>query len=909
MFPIGSITFFEPLAFLGAPLIGLAFWFFWLQPTKQKQLEFSTTLFLDKLKQEKENPVSIPIWHLILRASLLCLIILAASQPIINAKGHFLNKGPVYLIIDDDWAAAKNWNAVKKMALGLISQAKRQDRLIGLVTTAKNKSELKSLSFNFITPDSAETLIAELQPKPWFASRVATIKKLKLLDNVRKSAFGNVFWLSNGIGELQKIKEALVELKKLGSVKVFSSSRDRLPLLIKSAIIKEKEVSVELKRLIDKGNLDISLILLDKNGDLIMRSKVVFKDKEREVKVNVNLPSELLNEVSRIEIQDNLTVGGMYLFDERQSKRTVVIVSGDDSDGKAPLLSGSYYLKKALEPYAYIKNGDLDKLQMNNFSILTLIDTLPMTHEKGVKVEEWVREGGVLLRFLGPRTSQITEKDKVVLLPVKLQEGDRVLGGPLSWKKSVSIAPFLENSIFSGLKTQDEIKIYRQVLASPSFGLTKKTWAQLIDGSPLITAKQVGKGWSILFHCTANTEWSNLPISGLFVEMLRRILKLSSGFLPINNEAKLTPTLVLDGFGKLTPPNSIIVNIKGKEMKSIRVSKFNPPGFYIYQDTRYALNLEASPKDFEPIITVSEHAEFDSYERENEYHLTSYLVVLIFVLFFIDSSASLFLRREISSYKGLLSLSLLLFCVTSFFVRDLYANDDSFALKNSLETRLAYVVTGDQLVDEVSRLGLSGLNAVLFRRTAVDLGAPHGVNIEVDDLSFFPLIYWPVLRNSYVDTQKVRSRVLRYINNGGMLFFDIQNQTYVNRGEAGELKKIANDLNLPTLIPVPHDHVLTRSFYLLKSFPGRSIGGQLWIDLGTTPSNDNISSVIVGMNNWAGAWAIGKLGKPLFQLFPGGENQRELAYRFGVNLVMYALTGNYKMDQVHLPSILKRLGR
>ena len=70
-----------------------------------------------------------------------------------------------------------------------------------------------------------------------------------------------------------------------------------------------------------------------------------------------------------------------------------------------------------------------------------------------------------------------------------------------------------------------------------------------------------------------------------------------------------------------------------------------------------------------------------------------------------------------------------------------------------------------------------------------------------------------------------------------------------------------------------------------------------------------MSSLIIGENDWGAAWALSPGGNPLFPLVPGGESQRERSFKFGVNLVMYSLTGNYKGDQVHIPSILGRLQR
>jgi hypothetical protein len=116
-------------------------------------------------------------------------------------------------------------------------------------------------------------------------------------------------------------------------------------------------------------------------------------------------------------------------------------------------------------------------------------------------------------------------------------------------------------------------------------------------------------------------------------------------------------------------------------------------------------------------------------------------------------------------------------------------------------------------------------------------------------------------------------------------------------------------LDVPALAPVPPEHVLTKAFYLLQDFPGRYGGGDVWVEAQEGRHNDGVSSVVIGAADWAGAWAVDEAGRPLNAVVPGGERQREMAYRFGVNLVMYALTGNYKADQVHVPAILERLGQ
>ena len=189
----------------------------------------------------------------------------------------------------------------------------------------------------------------------------------------------------------------------------------------------------------------------------------------------------------------------------------------------------------------------------------------------------------------------------------------------------------------------------------------------------------------------------------------------------------------------------------------------------------------------------------------------------------------------------------------------------------------------------------------------MELGPPQGVDPAHDELAFFPLIYWPVLPDSALATDAAKANVNKYLRNGGTILFDTLS---VGGGaDASALYRLARGLDIPPLVPVPPDHVLTRAFYLIKEFPGRWSGGTLWVERAGERVNDGVSPVIAGGNDWAAAWALDDAQRPLYPVVPGGERQREMAFRFGVNLVMYTLTGNYKADQVHMPAILKRLGQ
>ena len=238
--------------------------------------------------------------------------------------------------------------------------------------------------------------------------------------------------------------------------------------------------------------------------------------------------------------------------------------------------------------------------------------------------------------------------------------------------------------------------------------------------------------------------------------------------------------------------------------------------------------------------------------------------------------------------------------------------DDSFAMEAALALRFAYVRTGDAALDRRSEAGLTGLGREITRRSAMEPDAPMGVDIDTDPLLFFPMIYWPVTEDAQPLAPETAERVSAYLQSGGLIVFDTQDAD-VAMLRAGAphpgLINVLESIDVPPLAQIPPDHVLTRAFYLLQEFPGRYSGSPVWVEANPNgASRDGTSGVIIGAHDWASAWARGERGEALAPV-EGGERQREMATRFGVNIAMYALTGNYKADQVHVPDILERLGQ
>jgi hypothetical protein len=218
---------------------------------------------------------------------------------------------------------------------------------------------------------------------------------------------------------------------------------------------------------------------------------------------------------------------------------------------------------------------------------------------------------------------------------------------------------------------------------------------------------------------------------------------------------------------------------------------------------------------------------------------------------------------------------------------------------------LAYVQTGDPSVDSLSRTGLENLGEALSNRTSAEPAGVAALDIEQDKLAFFPWLYWPVTATQKTPSAEALRKVQGYLDRGGTILFDLRYGAGQDANASANLQKITGSLNIPPLIPLPPDHVLTKTFYLLDSFPGLYTTGGLWVEKGSVSGRDGVSSVIIGSNDWASAWGAGERNTGL----PGGSRQSEMAIRAGINFTMYALTGNYKADQVHVPYILERLGR
>lgn len=999
---------FGPLAFAApwilAALVALPglWWLLRLTPPPARRQSFPALRLLMGLAPVDDSPARTPLWLLVLRLAIGALLIVGLARPVWHPPPRLAGGGPLLLLVDDGWAAGRDWPARRRALDQAMDQADREGRTVALLTTAPDgmgttapedrRERQRERMIGPLPAAQMRRLTQALAPHPWPGDRAAALATLRDdATRVALTAQGSpaILWLSDGVDDGAvttdgtPVAAALsTELQALGALTVLDDGPERPALLIQPPENAPDgtggDVRVSISRSDTRPPLPVRVEGQAADGHVVADAAATFAPGQGRLDLTLPLPLELRNELASLRLAGPPAgAGAVALLDGRWRRRAVGLIDPDAVNGGGvggigdaqPLLSPFHYLEQALAPFAEVRRAPLDDLLNGDSAVLVLTDRDGLTATDRAALGRWVDAGGLLLRFAGPRLADAaaggsaaadgtsegdrstgsgqTDHDQTgapaddPLLPVPLRAGDRSLGGALSWTEPARLAPFDVQSPFAGLTAPPDVTISRQVLAQPSPDLDGRVWARLEDGTPLVTARPLGRGRVVLVHTTPDPRWSNLALSGLFIALLHRIVDLSDGKPAAHGDTPLPPLELLDGEGRLAPPPPSALPLpppplpaaQADDATGPRVDPRHPPGYYGSRDARMALNLAPA------VATLGALPPPDGtgrpYDADGTRDLAPSLLVLAFAGWLLDLLASLPLRglipspnRRRSGAAGMVALALLLAGglpsppavaaaaagaasgAASGAAGDL-AGDVAAATRNWL----AYVVTGDSATDATSRAGLSGLATQLNRRTAVEIAGVRAVDVERDDLAFYPLLYWAVTPGEPAPSEAAARRINRYLHAGGLILFDTRDPNGATGGSTGDgsgqaaLRTVTRGLDIPRLAVVDSRHVLGRSFFLLQEFPGRLGDQPVWAEAGEGQANDGVSSVLIGANDWAGAWAVDAQGRPLNAVTPGGERQRELAYRFGINVVMYALTGNYKADQVHVPAILERLGQ
>src|SRR5580698_1153760 len=933
--PIG---FAEPLVLIGLITLPVLWWLLRLIPPRPRRIDFPPTRLLLEIAPKQETPARTPWWLTLLRLTLAALVILAAAGPLWHPQlAATASSAPIGILIDDGWGSAATWDARLRTADEIIARAEDDRRAVALIPLSEGARDI-----SLEAASSARVRLHQMKPKPHSINRTEALPSItQFITSVHDA---DLVWLSDGtdVGHGSEFIKGLAQTIGDHPITVVTGGIPG-PRALTAADNAAGALTVKVLRADPHATANGAVRALDLKGLNLGEAPFAFTGDNHETEAHFDLPVEIRNDIARIEIAGEHSSGAVQLLDKRWRRRTVGVISGATADMSEPLLSSTYYIARALNPFADVRTAQgespadaVTHFLDQNLPMLILADVGNVSGDAHDRLAHWIEDGGVLVRFAGPRLAASDDD----LVPVRLRRGGRILGGSLSWDKPQPLAAFSRESPFAGLAVPDDVTVTRQVLAEPDAALNDNTWATLADGTPLVTAAKRGKGLIVLFHVTGDTRWSNLPLSGAFVEMLRRIVAFAGTTnvtRAANGQTKtahelVPPTRVLDGFGNfIAPPSSarpVPTDFTGGATAD------HPPGFYGPPDGLFAVNTLAptdrlTPLDFSPLA----NARFEIYRTSEPQDLRGPILLAALALFLLDSLVVLVLgggiQRLMPRSSRATAASTILFALLALTATHARAEDITIGNvpQSALETKLAYVVTGNTDVDNISKAGLAGLTLFLAQRTALEPGDPIGLDIAHDELAFYPLIYWPIAPGAARPSEAALKRIDTYMKDGGTVLFDTRDAVVAPPGPGGEtrspgmleLRQILSSLDLPELEPVPRDHVLTKTFYLLRDFPGRFNTGQLWVealpnvdeDRTGRPARggDGVSSIIITSNDLAGAWATRSDGQAMLPMVEGEPRQRELAFRAGVNIVMYTLTGNYKADQVHVPALLERLGQ
>ncbi len=930
-------VFTSPYILFGLLALPAIWWLLRLTPPRPKAEVFPPLKILATVLKREETPSKSPWWLTLLRMALAAAVIFALADPVVNPRNNSIaGSGPLVLVVDNSWASAPDWERRVATAQALIGDAERADRPVSISFTADAEHDAVSG-----TTAVALEKLAAAKPKPLMPDRVRTAEAIT--EALNGTTPGTLAYLTDGVQTAQD-ENAMRTLASLSPAEFRIVKGDGKAIAaITGATNNADAMSVTLSRLDTAEAARLTVNAQDSQGRILANGTASFAPGEAETTATVEAPFELRNDFARLSLEGVSTAGAVHLLDDGFRRRRVALLAGETGNDFQPLLQPLYYISRALQPFVDLipqRQADLaqaiPEILQSNPSVIVMADIGRLPQETYEPMQRWLAAGGTLIRFAGPRLAAAPADDPLV--PVTLRQGERALGGALSWAEPQPLADFPAFGAFAGMPKADGILVKRQVLAEPTPDLAERTWASLADGTPLVTTRTVEAGRIVLFHVSAEASWSDLPISGHFVDMLRRIVQLSkAGGASASANA---PAAALPPFRLLTAEGALSAEIgtaRPLEMRAgqpPRTGFDNPPGLYGTEDGFVALNLLPAGATLRPLdaSVAGVNTTSEALIGETAKSLRPALFIAAFLMLIADSLIVLFMNgafarlpKARSATVATLLLALGAFAAMS--PTDARADDpkpgDEQIFERLDTTHLAYVRTGEDDVDRISEQGLQGLSEFLTWRTTLEPGQPVGLDISKDELSFYPIIYWPVSATAPMPSSAAISRIDAYMRAGGTVLFDTRDQfssldTGATSPNGERLQAILANIDIPPLEPVPEDHVLTRSFYLLTNFPGRYNGSPLWVESrqgaakttsGLSSSGDGVTPIMITGNDFAGAWAIDPQGAPVLPTVPPDEMQREHAFRSGVNIMMYMLTGNYKADQVHVPALLERLGQ
>lgn len=894
---------------------------FKIKPPKAIEQSFPPIHFLYALKTTTQNRHYTPWWLMILRLLICACLIIGLAQPVFYMHDFKTTSSekPILLMIDNGWSSSPQWPQFIQVARQILIQANQNHTSVDLLLTAHNQDNQPLALLHTKKPIDLINQLDILHPFPWPVDHQETASLLQKLS--LSKSYQKIYYLSDSTtyDVHHPLKTIVQNLPPIYEIRPQSFVDTPNSFLLRKPIQSANQFVQPIEILPKPITQTIHIQIYDQQNNLISSIEKNIPPKTSHSEVTFELPKVIQQKIKFITINPLLSAGSIYFLNREKTKPVIGLLQNSNT-ADTPFTGSLYYLKNALVPLGTVREDSLQNLFTQAVSILITPDTVFTDHNTITSLQKWLKQGGILIRFSGPvlanyLTNQSQSITKDPFLPLPLSGDIRVSEGEMTWEKPQNIQEFSNHSPFFGLTIAKNITVNKQILPQSQNKLHDYSWAQLQDGTPLVTHRAVGKGQIIFFHIDSTTTWSNLPLSGLFISMLERLIALSSTDILPHQTTPLHLLKIIDQQGIVQTPKKSIAKTNLTQLYQTFPSPLHPPGIYGDYQSHYGLNLGNTLPSFkiaDPIgKVITFKTAFSTHAIGNDLILFSFLLLLIDMILKLLS---------LSNQKYNKTFIIFLFLTITLF-NSPHSVQAQPIPQSALHIKLAYILTDHPLVDQLSKEGLEGLSQFISQKTTLHLAGPDGVNPVKDDIRYYPLLYWPITKDIQTDPQRDKA-LNSYLNHGGILVLDTQGHDPESSIEpihpdhfAGEasghqtaLKKATENLAIPALSLLSDQHIISKSFYILHDFPGQYDAMPVWISQSEPSVNDGVSSVIIGENNWAYAWAS-LINKNLMHgFFPNTERQRALSYHFGLNLVIYALTGNYKADQIHASTLIKRMG-
>src|SRR5437763_3829672 len=471
-FPLG---FAQPLVLLGLLSLPVLWWLLRLMPPRPRRIASPPTRLLFDIVPKEETPARTPWWLTLLRLLLAGLAIIAAAGPLWNPPIETATgAAPIALLIDDGWAAAASWSARMRTAEDLIARADTDNRGVAVVPLSEPARDI-----SLETPGAARVRLGQIKPKPHSVERNEMLTPIARFLGATPAI--EVVWLTDSVDldHAAKFVEGLARAAGNRPVTVVAGGLAAAHGLA-AADNAAGALTVKVLRA-TTGDGDAGVVrALDLKGLPLGEAHFTFEPDQRETEAQLDLPVEIRNDIARLEVSGERSAGAVQLLDKRWHRRTVGVISGATADTAQPLLASTYYLSRALNPFADVRLGEavgpseaVTRLLGQNLPMLILADVGTVAGEARERLNKWIQDGGVLVRFAGPRLAAADDD----LVPVKLRRGGRILGGSLSWDQPQQLSGFSREGPFFGMPIPGDVTVSRQVLAEPDAELSDHTWA------------------------------------------------------------------------------------------------------------------------------------------------------------------------------------------------------------------------------------------------------------------------------------------------------------------------------------------------------------------------------------------------------------------------------------------------